>query len=97
MSKLDIVANNYAKDDLVCFNDSILALYKDCYIQGFKRGVEVGKVQKTGEWIKLNEEMNLKYALFKCSFCGKTLRMHINGRKYEYCPKCGAKMQNNEK
>ena len=51
--------------------------------------------QKSGKWID-------KFAgVYKCSCCGETIEIDIeidypNGITFNYCPNCGAKMENEQ-
>ena len=76
--------------------DNAPTIYTDCihcdsgYAQGYSDGYLKGKEERpTGKW---NKCFNKEYFIgWKCSRCEKI----CNGL-FNYCPNCGAKMENTE-
>jgi Lar family restriction alleviation protein len=49
---------------------------------------------KRGEWIAYKGmQMPERHGLHYCSNCNHSLHLASNGRVYNYCPRCGAKME----
>ena len=55
--------------------------------------------QRTGHWVKVS--YNMYGPIFRCSVCNHSLNLmerstEQNGCDYDYCPWCGARMENRE-
>lgn len=76
--------------------------YTKEFIHGFNTGAKTQleadkkEAERRGRWINGNEGIWNAVILPKCSICGETfyeMNVNINGEyPYNYCPNCGAKM-----
>lgn len=88
MDKIEIVANNYYKDDCSDLAESTLEAYK----RGFKRGVDKARAAFPGEYNRLKEKETPKrptheatlYKPYTCPTCKQVQR-----EWYNHCPFCG--------
>lgn len=78
--------------------------YMEGWCKGFNAAVDhcIGHVihaptiepeRKTGKWIEV--EKYYEAAECRCSLCGQTMTTHV-GERMNYCPNCGAKMEEGE-
>ena len=68
------------------------ANYSQGYSDGYREGEKIKQWRTTGEWIDTDEKDEWYGESYRCSLCGHA---EIGGGNY--CPNCGAKMQNNER
>jgi len=99
IDKVDIVATNYAENDIdysgiiasIAKGDLTLDGYKfllrSVYKQGFKRGVERMKKSNSAAWIDYDANHGFPFTC-RCGNCGYF--SHIGDSNF--CPECGRKM-----
>lgn len=57
----------------------------DMTVTEFVEDIITNKPQKTGRWLKVDDDEPIAY---DCSECGAMVHL-----RYRFCPECGAKMQ----
>ena len=68
------------------------------YYLDLEKALKEAKEVKKGRWIAYKGvQIPERHGLHYCSNCHHALHLASNGRVYNYCPRCGAKMEVEEK